>query len=116
MSAYGLTEREKDVTLLVLRDASTAQIAADLTVSAHTVQQHLENIFDKTGVRSRRDLAGKIFFTRYEPRLRDNETRARHGKPLRGGPGPTRGLAQGVRHRLVRDLCGIPPLASLGVG
>jgi DNA-binding CsgD family transcriptional regulator len=88
MSAYGLTEREKDVTRLVLQGASTTQIAAELVVSAHTVQQHLKNIFDKTGVHSRRDLIGKIFFTHYEPRFRDNEDRARHHKPLRGGPWP----------------------------
>jgi len=88
MSAYGLTEREKDVTRLVLQGASTSQIAAELVVSPHTVQQHLKSIFDKTGVRSRRDLVGKIFFTHYEPRFRDNETRTRNHRPLRGEPWP----------------------------
>ncbi|MDQ1626515.1 MAG: hypothetical protein QOI54_259 [Actinomycetota bacterium] len=86
MSAYGLTEREREVTRLVLQGASTTEIASELVVSAHTVQQHLKNIFDKTGVRSRRDLVGKIFFAHYEPRLRDNEHRTSHGKALRGGP------------------------------
>ncbi|MFC9839473.1 LuxR C-terminal-related transcriptional regulator [Rhodococcus sp. NPDC127530] len=46
MSAYGLTEREKEVTRLVLHDASTSQMAAELVVSAHTVQQHLMSIFE----------------------------------------------------------------------
>jgi DNA-binding CsgD family transcriptional regulator len=86
MAAFGLTERERDVTRLVLHGASTAQIAAELVVSPHTVQQHLKTIFDKTGVRSRRDLVGKIFFTHYEPRLRDNEDRVRTARPIRGGP------------------------------
>jgi DNA-binding CsgD family transcriptional regulator len=86
MSVYGLTEREQAVTRLVLQGNSTAEIAERLVVSAHTVQQHLKSIFDKTGVRSRRDLVGKVFFAHYEPRLRDNEHRAAHDQPLRGGP------------------------------
>jgi DNA-binding CsgD family transcriptional regulator len=86
MSAYGLTEREQDVTRLVLQGDSTAEIAERLVVSAHTVQQHLKNVFDKTGVRSRRDLVGKVFFAHYEPRVRDNEGRATRDQPLRGGP------------------------------
>lgn len=68
--------------------AGTAQIAAELVVSPHTVQQHLTSVFDKTGVRSRRDLVGRILFTHYEPRLRDNEDRAVRARPLRGGPLP----------------------------
>ena len=86
MSAYGLTEREQDVTRLVLRGDSKAQIAAELCVSAHTVQQHLKSVFEKTGVRSRRELVGKVFFAHYEARVRDNERRVIKGRPVRGGP------------------------------
>lgn len=86
MSAYGLTPRERDVVASILRGSSTAAIAAELVVSAHTVQQHLKSIFDKTGVRSRRDLVGKVFFAYYEPRFRDNERRVTNGTPVRGGP------------------------------
>ena len=86
MAAYGLTEREQEVTRLVLQGESTAQISELLTLSPHTMQQHLKRIFDKTQVRSRRELVGKVFFAHYEPRLRDNEQRAIAGQPLRGGP------------------------------
>lgn len=86
MAAYGLTEREQELTRLVLTGSSTTEIADTLVVSAHTVQQHLKSVFDKTGVRSRRDLVGRVFFSHYEPRLRDNESRAGEGRPLRGGP------------------------------
>ncbi len=86
MSAYGLTEREQEVTRLILHGDATAEIAGRLAVSPHTVQQHLKGIFDKTGVRSRRELVGKVFFAYYEPRVRDNERRASQERPLRGGP------------------------------
>jgi DNA-binding CsgD family transcriptional regulator len=95
MAAYGLTDRERDVARLVLQGGSTAAIAAELFVSAHTVQEHLKNIFEKTGVRSRRELVGKIFFTHYEPRLRDNEHRVLRDEPLRGGPMPPAGTLPG---------------------
>ena len=74
------------MTRLILQGNSTAQIAEQLVVSAYTVQQHLKNIFGKTGVRSRRDLVAKVFFAHYEPRFRDNERRTADSKPVRGGP------------------------------
>lgn len=89
MAAYQLTAREQDVTRCVLQGDSTVQIAQKLSVSPHTVQQHLKSVFEKTSVRSRRDLVGKIFFSYYEPRVRDNEKRAISGDPVRGGPFPS---------------------------
>ena len=86
MAAYELTDREKDVTRLVLQGETTSATAARLVISPQTVQQHLKSIFDKTGVRSRRELVGKMFFTHYEPRVRDNERRGQAGRPFRGGP------------------------------
>jgi DNA-binding CsgD family transcriptional regulator len=86
MAAYGLSEREQDVTRLVLQGDSTAEIARRLSISAHTVQEHLKRVFERTGVRSRRELLGKVFFAYYEPRLRDNERRVSEGRMIRGGP------------------------------
>jgi DNA-binding CsgD family transcriptional regulator len=86
MSAYGLSEREQELTRLVLQGFSTAEIAERLVISVHTVQQHLKSVFDKTGVRSRRELVTKIFLTHYEPRLRDNERRVATDHLVRGGP------------------------------
>jgi DNA-binding CsgD family transcriptional regulator len=88
MQAYGLTDREQDVTRLVLRGDSTAEIAHELALSPHTVQQHLKSIFDKTAVRSRRELVGRVFLSHYEPRVRDNRRRVRMNRPVRGGPYP----------------------------
>jgi DNA-binding CsgD family transcriptional regulator len=68
--AYELTGREGRIAQLVLQGLSTDAIAADLVITALTVQQHLKAVFDKTGVRSRRDLVAQIFAQQYVPRLR----------------------------------------------
>jgi DNA-binding CsgD family transcriptional regulator len=90
MAAYGLSEREQDVTRQVLHGNATAEIARQLCISPQTVQQHLKSFFAKTGVHSRRELVGTVFFAHYEPRVRDNERRALDGRPLRGGPASIR--------------------------
>jgi DNA-binding CsgD family transcriptional regulator len=65
LDAYGLTARESDVARLILRGVATAGIAAELSISEATVQQHLKSIFDKTGVGSRRELVAHIFARHY---------------------------------------------------
>ena len=68
MMAYGLTQQEQAVTGLVCRGLSTREIGERLRISALTVQDHLKSIFDKTGVRSRRELVAAILHQQYLPR------------------------------------------------
>jgi DNA-binding CsgD family transcriptional regulator len=65
--AYGLTDRERQITAFCMRGSSTKEIAQHLTISPYTVQDHLKAIFDKTGVRSRGELVGQIFLEHYVP-------------------------------------------------
>ena len=75
MTAYGLTKQEQTVTRLVCRGLSTRELAESLHITPHTIQDHLKSIFDKTGVRSRRELVATILQEQYLPR-------AMAGQPL----------------------------------
>jgi DNA-binding CsgD family transcriptional regulator len=67
LQAYHLTKREGEVVQCILRGWSTTEIAATLHISSNTVQDHLKAIFEKVDVRSRRELAGRIFTQQYQP-------------------------------------------------
>jgi HD-GYP domain-containing protein (c-di-GMP phosphodiesterase class II) len=49
----GLTERELEVLLVLVRGESNQEIAADLGISAKTVGHHVQHLYQKAGVRSR---------------------------------------------------------------
>jgi DNA-binding CsgD family transcriptional regulator len=76
MSAYGLTEQERAVSGLVFKGQSTHEISQRLHIAEHTVQDHLKSIFDKTGVRSRRELVATVFRQRYLPRMKADDLRS----------------------------------------
>ena len=51
----GLTDREAQVLSLLTRGCTNHEIAAELVVSVHTVERHLQNAYRKVGVRNRAD-------------------------------------------------------------
>jgi DNA-binding HTH domain-containing proteins len=60
LAAHGLTPAQRRVANLVLQGRTTGQIVVALGISAHTVQDHLKVVFDKVGVRSRRELVSAL--------------------------------------------------------
>ncbi|MFJ8622344.1 LuxR C-terminal-related transcriptional regulator [Kitasatospora sp. NPDC093550] len=60
LSAHGLTDAQTRVAALVIRGLSTRQLVDELHISANTVQEHLSAVFDKFGVRSRRELVAVV--------------------------------------------------------
>ncbi len=79
MAAHGLTKQERTLTGLVCQGLSTREIAARLHLTQNTVQDHLKSIFDKTGVRSRRELVATILKQDYLPRVTTGQAIARSG-------------------------------------
>ena len=69
VEAYGLTRREGEITQLVLRGLSTAEVSGELYITPNTVRDPFKAIFDKVGVRSRRELVGRVFAQHYQPRM-----------------------------------------------
>jgi DNA-binding CsgD family transcriptional regulator len=69
VDAYGLTKREGEITRLVLRGLSTAEVSEELYITPNTVRDHFKAIFDKVEVRSRRELVGQVFAQHYQPRM-----------------------------------------------
>ena len=60
LAAYGLTTREREICLEVISGHTTAEIADRLSISPHTIQDHLKAAFAKVGVRSRGELVATL--------------------------------------------------------
>ena len=69
MSAYCLSPREEEIVKLVVCGLSTARISRRLFISEYTVNNHLRNVFEKVGVRSRGELVKCLFFDNLYPTL-----------------------------------------------
>lgn len=60
-SPLELTDRERDVAVLVAKGMTSREVAAELYVSQKAVDYHLGHIFAKLGITSRRELRGRVF-------------------------------------------------------
>ncbi len=69
LAAYGLSDRQRRIAQLVLHGRSSDEVLAELHITRNTLNDHLEKIFDKVGVRSRRELTAAVFSRHYLPRL-----------------------------------------------
>ncbi|MEV4253561.1 helix-turn-helix transcriptional regulator [Spirillospora sp. NPDC049652] len=67
VAAYRLSPRESQITECVARGLGTAEIAAHLHLSPHTVRDHVKAVFEKVGVSSRRELMAHLFAELYTP-------------------------------------------------
>jgi DNA-binding CsgD family transcriptional regulator len=59
LSKYGITDREREIILMVMQGKSNEDIARELVISLGTVKTHLHNIYKKAGIDSRYDLLAK---------------------------------------------------------
>lgn len=55
-----LTFREREVLALLARGYSNQEIAGELFISLHTAKKHVQNIFDKMGVKNRTSLCYRL--------------------------------------------------------
>jgi DNA-binding CsgD family transcriptional regulator len=67
VQSYGLSPRESEITRLIAQGFATAEIAATCHITGETVQDHCKSIFDKVGVRSRRELVAQLFERHFRP-------------------------------------------------
>jgi DNA-binding CsgD family transcriptional regulator len=76
---YELTEREREVTQLLLRGMAIDEIARSLWITQNTVRDHTKAIFAKLGVGSRPELTAMLYHDHHIPSLGDGGN-ARHAR------------------------------------
>jgi len=82
LAAYGLTQREGEVTHRLLAGLARKAIAAELQISLHTVNDYVKAVFDKTGASSAGQLRSRVFADHFAPRspAPTRSSRGRHGR------------------------------------
>jgi DNA-binding CsgD family transcriptional regulator len=70
VQAYALTPREQQVISALARGLGTAEIAAELHLSTHTVRDHVKAVLAKLGASTRGELVAKLFADHYEAGLK----------------------------------------------
>ena len=74
LDSYGLTARETEIALCVCRGLSTKDIASELTISTHTVRDHIKTVFAKAEVSTRGELMASLFANHVFDRFHANTT------------------------------------------
>lgn len=69
LEAHGATVREREVATLLARGLSNPEIATELVLSPHTVQDHVKSLFEKLDVGSRQELVARVFLDEYLPEV-----------------------------------------------
>jgi DNA-binding CsgD family transcriptional regulator len=64
---YGLSPREREVVVWIIRGEPTKRIANHMSLSAHTVQDYLDKACEKIGVRGRKALVARLFRDGFAP-------------------------------------------------
>ena len=69
LEAFGATAREREVAALLARGLSRAEMAEELVLSQHTIEDHIKSLYDKLGVASRHELVARVFLEEYLPEV-----------------------------------------------
>jgi DNA-binding CsgD family transcriptional regulator len=69
VDAYGLTARQRDVLGRLLLGRPMTQLAHSLGISEYTAHDHRKAIYRRMGVSSRSELAARLQFEQYDPRV-----------------------------------------------
>jgi DNA-binding CsgD family transcriptional regulator len=69
LETHGVTEREREVAVMLAQGRTNPDIAQTLVLSPYTVRDHIKSLFEKTGVSSRQALVARVFLDDYMPHV-----------------------------------------------